>query len=442
MLNFARKTTTFLLIFAIASITFSPNDSTISAAEAPVSANIGQTPQERLEQLERELAENKKFQQDLKVGIEAEKRQINIYSGQVGALSNEVKKLQLDISELELKIQESELNLEIVTERIAAKNEEIATNEGKVLGLQSETDERISTNYMEYRLHKSVARDFFKVKDANTYFKDSQYQELIQEESNRIMQELNNLRLKLDRDKAELEQSEVKVLRDKEILDSQYAQLDRMQSDLETQIAGYYGAIYSSQAGINNTNLQLDQATKDAAKKQAEAELIRQQLFNSIGAINGDYVVAGTIIGYQGSTGWSTGPHLHFFVSMNGVMQNPCGFLGAAGGPIESFDGGCGWGGGLQWPLRGTFYLTSRFYSGYNGDVRCFGGSCYAHPAIDIAHSTWNAPIYAAHDGRICTSVDQYGAIYNVICQNNNCNSGYKTGYWHMSSTLVQARCQ
>ena len=43
--------------------------------------------------------------------------------------------------------------------------------------------------------------------------------------------------------------------------------------------------------------------------------------------INGKNVSAGELIGYTGSTGVSTGDHLHFGISLNGVYVNPCNYV-------------------------------------------------------------------------------------------------------------------
>ena len=48
---------------------------------------------------------------------------------------------------------------------------------------------------------------------------------------------------------------------------------------------------------------------------------------SSIAVSNGQKISKGQVLGYEGTTGYSTGPHCHFEVRINGKPVNPLSYI-------------------------------------------------------------------------------------------------------------------
>lgn len=122
------------------------------------------------------------------------------------------------------------------------------------------------------------------------------------------------------------------------------------------------------------------------------------------------YVKAGDVVGGVGSTGFSTGPHLHLEVRKNGYVTDPAPYVQAA--PVDMPP---------AWLSQSFWNADSMYISGH-------------HPGVDYAAGT-GTPIYAIADGYMYRACSQqllgtwaYG--YAAVIDHGN---GVVSIYGHMN---------
>ncbi len=439
---FRRVKLGLVVLVAFLSLFGSLRPLSISATESLLSSNlsdpsgVGASLQEQLEQIQKDLENIRNKQKTLQGNISQQNQLASIYSGKLGELRGQVEELQLSIAEKEAEASEIEISSQILAEDIATLESTIEKLLLEVSTTETESSKILVNSYIDHRLYNKLSMSIFDVTDVNSYFKDSQYREIIQEDNQTLLQRLHDDKIELERDRNELEEKSVTIRRNKSILEEQRSQLERAKADLESQMQSYSGAILAAQYTASQGLSQLQNAQDDEAMLEARAELLKQELFNSIRYINsGKYVEAGTIIGFEGNTGISTGAHLHFMYKPNGNSgdyANPCSYL--PGRQLANAYCGTGSPSLPVWPINGNVWLTSGFRT----------SSRPTHSAIDLS-TGGGAYIYAAHSGWIQYGNDNAcsyyhgpypcngaGANYAIICENKDCGSGKMTGYWHL----------
>jgi predicted nucleic acid-binding Zn-ribbon protein len=419
-----------LLIFSILfCVTLNPTSVlAVSPADASV-LGVGGAKEDELEQLQQQIRDIQNQRKDIQSQLNSNNYTLSGYNSQIARLFGEAQVYQKEIDELNLQIKQLEINIATLEEEIKVLKEDILKRQDEITGLEKESTGRIKNSYMNFRMYGmnfEVGTNVIFNDSINSYFKNSQYKEVIQSDTNDMLVTLFNLKVELESKKESLNEKLTLTQNDKAQIDIKLADVNEKKGDLDVKLSAYYAEvdqINRNNAGLNGS---IASISDQESKLRAKAELIRQEIIGGYTPISaGQFVLAGTIIGNQGMTGYATGPHLHFSVYENGALQDPCNYVN-----LEV--NGCNWGSRLQKPIRGEYYYTSGY--GMRWGVM--------HGAIDVAGVPWNTPVYAAHDGYARKGVENCswapicnggGALYIIICEDYYCNSGLKTGYWHLS---------
>ncbi len=313
---------------------------------------------------------------------------------EASSLADAINKLQQQIDTSQARI--NELTAEVENLKVQIKEAEIElAKQKKLLG------ESIKAMYVSGEI--STVEMLATSKDLSDFFDKQQYQESVRSKIKTTLDKVTQLKLDLTTKRSLVEATllEQQALQ-KQIL-AQQAEKDRVltlnqseQNELESKI------------------LQNSSKLAELKKKQAAAEAA---LANSLS--KGSYRVspvgpvgAGEVVGSIGSTGLSSGPHLHLEVRTASGVVNPLPYITSS--PVNMPPAWISQGYGVSNPL---------YYSGY-------------HRGIDYAASG-GGPIFAIDSGMLyrgCSNamLGTYNNDYGYVAIIEHAN-GSKSVYAHMS---------
>lgn len=316
-------------------------------------------------------------------------------------LEEALRKLKAEIAELQTQIEKTQ-------EDVEATEEELAETEAE---LERQKEIMASSIRLLYkRGNISTVELIASSENFTDFVNQEEYVQRIKKQVHEASLEVEALKKQLEEQKEELDDLLATQTGQKKLLDDKRTEQQRLVDQAKQEEFSYQSYL------------------KGLQEKQRKAEeRLESWLAANIGSfVSQGRVSKGDIIGYVGSSGASTGPHLHFEVTTNGLSSGAVDPLVSGscnvGGSTES----CKLNYGFGWPhATKNQYYSSAFGPRYHP----IDGSYKMHNGMDIA-GNGGIPVRAIGSGDIVVrSYQANGAGYWVMIKHDN---GKYSRYFHM----------
>lgn len=420
--NFRYKIVFFILAF-LCLVLVSPSKSLAYSGSCPDTMD----PIDRLECLNEEYNSLNSQKANLESAIASEQQSQATFNQQIVYYDNKIQQTEISISELEVDIERNNVEIIILGNEIDEIQGNIDTITQEINLLEKSMKKSTKAGYK--MTFVSPIELIFGSTDFDAVLRKMKYIARIKERDREMLTQMSVSRSNLEAEENALieKRAEVQSLRNQ--TEEERNEMKSLVVSLASQKADLQNLLYASRLKEQSYSSSLEQVF---AQRNAITEAIVQTILETGGGAEYvGYVSAGTLIGMMGSTGLSTGAHLHFCISDSGNSfygtVDPFAYLTLGPdyyriGTDPNYDLGF-----VYWYIYGNKITnpvgTIGSYKPYLTQDWHYG------KCIDISSQAgYNAPIFAVMEGDLTRGIDQYGGRWAQIEHPN----GWTTTYLHL----------